>query len=212
MRPRLHLEADWFARGIPANVRLGDDVYLDSSYGFDGVLESADGGVSIGGASGAYDRAAFLVGLRGKVEIGEFTVLNGSYIICERRISIGSHCLLAWGAVITDVWGGECSTEARREMLRAGAHDADRWPGAGADPRPVSIADNVWIGFDAVVMPGTVIGRGAVVSSRSVVSGDIPPYAVVVGNPGRVIRTLTPDDTSTARDAAFQEYLKRDHA
>lgn len=206
--PRTHLDGDWFSRGIPGNVRLGSDVYLDSSYGLDGVVASANSGVSIGDASGAYERASFLVGPRGLVAVGRYTVLNSCYVICEERITIGDHCLLAWGAVITDVWSGASSCDTRRAVLRNAAHGDDRWLGAGDDARPVTIGDNVWIGFDAVVMPGTVIGRGAVVSSRSVVSGDIPPYSVVVGNPGRVIRTLDADDTDVAQRQAFAEHLR----
>ncbi len=208
MPPRTHLDGDWFGRGIPGNVRLGSDVYLDSSYGFDGVSESMHGGVSIGDASGAYDRAAFVVGPRGQVAVGRYTVLNGCYLVCEDRITIGDHCLLAWGAVITDVWTGASSSDTRRAVLRDAARSDDRSLGAGDDARPVTIGDNVWIGFDSVVMPGTVIGRGAVVSSRSVVSGDIPAYSVVVGNPGRVIRTLDPDDTDVAQRQAFSEHLR----
>ena len=58
----------------------------------------------------------------------------------------------------------------------------------------IIIEDNVWIGFDAIVKPGTTIGRGSVIGSKSVVSGDIPPYSVVVGNPGRIVKMLKPTD------------------
>lgn len=50
------------------------------------------------------------------------------------------------------------------------------------------IGHDVWIGYDSLIMPGVHIGDGAVVATRSVVTGDIPPYAIVGGNPGRIIR------------------------
>jgi acetyltransferase-like isoleucine patch superfamily enzyme len=63
-----------------------------------------------------------------------------------------------------------------------------------SDALPVHISDNVWIGFDAVILPGTTIGRGSVIGCKSIVSGDIPEYSVVIGNPARVIRKLNPSD------------------
>lgn len=49
----------------------------------------------------------------------------------------------------------------------------------------VSIGEDVWIGYGAVVLSGTRIGRGAIVGAGSVVTRDVEPYAVVVGNPAR---------------------------
>ncbi len=50
------------------------------------------------------------------------------------------------------------------------------------------IGNDVWIGYDALIMPGVHIGNGAVVASRAVVTGDVPAYTVVGGNPARPIR------------------------
>ncbi|EGB15091.1 flagellar repeat-containing transferase [Pseudodesulfovibrio mercurii] len=50
------------------------------------------------------------------------------------------------------------------------------------------IGNDVWLGMEAVVMPGVTIGDGAIIGARSVVGCDVPPYAVVAGNPARVIR------------------------
>mgnify|MGYP001404117760 CR=1 FL=1 len=50
------------------------------------------------------------------------------------------------------------------------------------------IGNDVWIGYDALIMPGVKIGNGAIVSSRSVVVSDVPPYTVVGGNPARPIK------------------------
>lgn len=71
----------------------------------------------------------------------------------------------------------------------------------------VSVEDNVWISFPDVVLPGTNISRGAAVRRRTVVSGEIPAYAVVVGNPGRVVRMLTPNDDGDARRRVLAEHL-----
>lgn len=50
------------------------------------------------------------------------------------------------------------------------------------------IGNDVWIGYDALIMPGVKIGNGAIISSRSVVVSDVPAYAIVGGNPARQIR------------------------
>ncbi len=50
------------------------------------------------------------------------------------------------------------------------------------------VGNDVWIGYEALIMPGVKIGNGAIVSSRSVVVNDVPAYSVVGGNPARVVK------------------------
>lgn len=50
------------------------------------------------------------------------------------------------------------------------------------------IGNDVWIGYEALIMPGVKIGDGAIVAARSVVTGDVPPYSIAGGNPARVIK------------------------
>ena len=59
---------------------------------------------------------------------------------------------------------------------------------------PIVIEDDVWIGANAVILPGVRLGRGAVVGANSVVSRDVAPLTVVAGQPAREIRVLpTPE-------------------
>jgi galactoside O-acetyltransferase len=206
-----YLDHDWYPGGIPGNVILGADVYLDSAYGFERFSSIEDPGMVLGDACGAYDRATFVVGPRGRVTVGAYTVLNGVNILCNDRITVGAHCLLAWGAVLTDTWIERAtSLEARRAAVRAAARD-DRRPLPQAErPRPVTLEDNVWVGFDAVVLPGVTLGRGCIVGSKTVIAQNVPPYAVVVGNPARIVRMLSPDDTVTAVAEAFAEFTRKD--
>lgn len=53
---------------------------------------------------------------------------------------------------------------------------------------PVRIEDDVWIGARAIILPGLKIGKGAIIGAGSVVTKDVPPYAICVGNPARVIK------------------------
>lgn len=50
------------------------------------------------------------------------------------------------------------------------------------------IGNDVWIGYDTLIMPGVTIGDGAIIAARSVVTADVPPYAIAGGNPARIVR------------------------
>jgi len=56
------------------------------------------------------------------------------------------------------------------------------------EPRPIVIEDDVYIGARVIILPGRKIGRGAVIGSGAVVTKDVPEYAVVAGNPARIVK------------------------
>ena len=56
--------------------------------------------------------------------------------------------------------------------------------------RPVLIQEGAWIGAGATILPGVCVGRHAVVGAASVVTKDVPDYAVVVGNPAKIVKML----------------------
>ena len=60
----------------------------------------------------------------------------------------------------------------------------------GVATKAVTIADDVWIGANAVVLPGVTIGQHSVVAAGAVVTQDVPPYSVVGGVPAKVIKNL----------------------
>ncbi len=102
--------------------------------------------------------------------------------------------------------GHYCSIGNRSSFWLGGNHRTDwvttypfpsiadaHFPGAPDEPYPlskghISVGSDVWIGSDSAIMSGVTIGDGAVIGAYAVVASDVPPYAVVVGNPGRVIR------------------------
>src|SRR5437016_2723434 len=105
-QPRRQLDNDWYPCGIPANVVLGRDVYIDTSYAFGAFHSERDPALVLGDASGVYDRTNFFVGPAGQVTVGAYGCLNATTIICNDRVTIGAHALLAWGVVLTDSWPG----------------------------------------------------------------------------------------------------------
>ena len=64
------------------------------------------------------------------------------------------------------------------------------WPSRG----DLVVGHDVWIGYRATLMAGITVGHGAVIGALSVVTADVPPYAVVAGNPARVIRHRQPPE------------------
>jgi acetyltransferase-like isoleucine patch superfamily enzyme len=143
------------------------------------------------------------------VEIGEFVCLNGTYIICNRQITIESHALLSWGCIITDTSPDEdVSIQRRRQVLEAASRDARRILPPVSTPRPVVLEENVWAGFDSVILPGVRVGRGSIIGCKTVVKEDVPPYSVVAGNPARLLRVLDPDDSEERRSEILSTCLR----
>ncbi len=60
----------------------------------------------------------------------------------------------------------------------------ESWPSKG----DTTVGHDVWIGYGAIIMPGITIGNGAIIAAATVVTRDVPPYAIVGGNPGAVLR------------------------
>jgi acetyltransferase-like isoleucine patch superfamily enzyme len=59
--------------------------------------------------------------------------------------------------------------------------------------KPVVVEDHVWIGARAIILPGVTLGEGCVIGAGAVVTKDVPPYTIAVGNPARVVRERTRD-------------------
>ena len=59
---------------------------------------------------------------------------------------------------------------------------------------PISIGHDVWIGYKATILGGVTLGHGSVVAAHAVVTRDVPPYAVVAGNPARIVKYRFTDE------------------
>ncbi|MDA0577550.1 MAG: acyltransferase [Verrucomicrobia bacterium] len=115
------------------------------------------------------------------ITIGDQTFIgNGCTLAAAREIRIGAHCLISTMVRIHDNDGHplDPGRRLRHEPIRAD------------ESAPVIVEDNVWIGAGATILKGVRIGRDAVIGTGAVVTDDVPPGAVVAGNPARVVKVL----------------------
>lgn len=113
------------------------------------------------------------------------------------KLVIGKYCAIARGAkFIMNGANHAMSGLSTYPFYIFGNGWESAAPGAGDLPwkGDTTIGNDVWIGYESLVMPGVTIGDGAIVAARSVVTGDVPPYSIVGGNPAAVIRRRFPDD------------------
>ena len=118
------------------------------------------------------------------------------------KVKIGDHVLFARNADIDitgdiDIRDGVSISEGVKILTHNHEfdYDADDMT-KGCILTPLTIQDHVWVGARAIIMPGVrEIGRGAIISSDSYVNAKVPPYAIVMGNPAKIVGfKLTPDE------------------
>lgn len=110
------------------------------------------------------------------------------------EIRIGSHVM--FGPEVIVVGGGHNLTAPGRFMKSV--HEK-----TGNEDLGVVIEDDVWVGARAMILRGVRVGRGSVVGGASVVSKSVPPYAIVAGNPARVVKFKWDVETILRHEAAL---------
>ncbi|MCG7538911.1 acyltransferase [Pseudoalteromonas sp. OF7H-1] len=142
---------------------IGDNVYLRSQ------REGYHAGMPF--------PAAILIDKNGgECSIGDNCRINGAYIHAQEKIHIGRNTLIAAGVNIIDSNGHNIISSDRTK---------------GRDkPKEIFIGDNVWIGLNAIILKGTVIGSNSVVAAGSVVKGNFPDNVLIQGNPAVIVKKL----------------------
>ena len=124
------------------------------------------------------------------IKVGDYTygIPNISAYTSKYSIEIGRFCSIAQG--VTLIVGGmhnyhHVSQYGVLEQLKQTFNYLDY---QDKPVKPIRIGNDVWIGQGATIMQGVNIGDGAVIGAKAVITKDIPPYAIVVGNPARIIK------------------------
>lgn len=117
------------------------------------------------------------------------------------KIIIGDNCSIgdySHVTAINEIRLGNNVRMGKNILITDNAHGASDWNLMETAPNkrplyskgPVIIDDNVWIGAKSSIMPGVHIGKCAIVGAGSVVTKDVPPYAIVGGNPAKILKMI----------------------
>ncbi|RYE23499.1 MAG: acyltransferase [Sphingobacteriaceae bacterium] len=127
----------------------------------------------------------------GKVEIGSNCYIGeGTRIWSADSVKIGSNVLISHNVNVIDSNSHEMHSIERStrytDLLKM------PWKNKGSVvTSPIIIEDYAWINFNAIILKGVRIGKGAIIAAGSVVTKDVPDYAIVAGNPAKVIKYST---------------------
>lgn len=148
------------------------------------------------------------------ISVGEYTMYNDfindpklfeknnvlyQYPINHDKLIIGKFCSVACGAKFifnsANHTLSSLSTYPFPIFFEEWGLDIKDVVAAWDNKRDIVIGNDVWIGYEAVIMAGVTIGDGAIIGTRAVVTKDVPPYTIVGGVPAKTIRKRFPEDT-----------------
>ncbi|RWN23963.1 MAG: CatB-related O-acetyltransferase [Mesorhizobium sp.] len=162
-----------------------------------------------------HTRVGFLKGLVNapNIEIGDFTYYDDPdgpdkfaekcvlhhYPFIGDKLIIGRFCAIAEGARFIMNGANHAMSGFSTYPFNIFGHGWEK----GFDPATWSrevrgdtiVGSDVWIGMEAVILPGVEIGHGAIIAAKSVVTHDVPPYAIVAGNAAKVVKMRFDDRT-----------------
>jgi acetyltransferase-like isoleucine patch superfamily enzyme len=127
----------------------------------------------------------------GAIQIGDWVFVGpGTSIWSAANITIGNRVLISHNVNILDNNAHPVDAKARAEQSKAILSTGHPRTDPGIDSSPIRIGDDAWISYGASILRGVTIGEGAIVGAASVVTRDVEPWTVVVGNPAKEIRKL----------------------
>lgn len=148
------------------------------------------------------------------IEVGDYTIYNDfvhnpadfeknnvlyHYPINGDKLKIGKFCSIACGAKFLFTSGNHTlrslSTYTFPIFFEEWGLDTKNIRDAWDNKGDIVVGNDVWIGYEAVILSGVTIGDGAIIGSRAVVTKDVPPYTIVGGVPARAIRKRFDEDT-----------------
>lgn len=148
------------------------------------------------------------------ITVGDFSIYNDfvndprdfeknnvlyHYPVNHDKLSIGKFCSIACGAKFifnsANHTLSSLSTYTFPIFFEEWGLDRERVSDAWDNKGDIIIGNDVWIGYEAVIMSGVTVGDGAIIGTRALVTKDVPPYTIVGGVPAKEIRKRFDDDT-----------------
>jgi acetyltransferase-like isoleucine patch superfamily enzyme len=155
---------------IGSNTALDDYVMLDACIGKDNAITIGDNVIISKGCVVQAKTGTLSIGA--KCDIGVDTIItSASSITLEQSVLIAGNCYIGGARYHLE--------DKNRAIMEQGTYSRG----------PISIGEGSWIGASSTILDGVRIGKGCVIGAGSVVSRDIPDYAIAVGTPARVIKT-----------------------
>lgn len=126
-------------------------------------------------------------------ELGDYSYLSQFSVV--NKTIVGKFCSIAHGSYI-GLWehNREVTTHSFY-LFESSGNFVNGYIDYELDKVLTYIGNDVWVGANSVILKGVRVGNGAIVGASAVVTKDIPPYAIAVGNPARIIKYRFDDDT-----------------
>lgn len=135
--------------------------------------------------------------LIGKPVDETFTLFPPFTTDCGKNIHLGKHIFINAGCRFQDQGGitiGDGALIGHNVVLATLNHSLEPAKRANLLPAPIKIGRRVWIGSNSTILPGVSIGDNAVIGAGSVVTKDVPPNAIVAGNPAKIKKFIHADE------------------
>ena len=124
------------------------------------------------------------------ITIGNNTYIGpNTQIISAKSVIIGNNVQIAWGCTLLDHNSHSLDFKIRRMDLNNSLNGIINWD--NVKKKPIIIGNDVWIGFNSIIMKGVSIGDGAIIAAGSVVTKDVPAFSIVGGNPAKIIKSIS---------------------
>ena len=148
--------------------------------------------------TGSAKQSDSLMVLSGEAKAIDENIIEVHYPINGDQLQIGKFCSIACGAKFLFTSANHTmsslSTYPFPIFFEEWGLDIKKITSAWDNKGDIVIGNDVWIGFEAVILSGVTIGDGAIIGTRAVVTKDVPPYTVVGGVPAKPIRKRFSDD------------------
>jgi len=128
----------------------------------------------------------------GKIKIGNNSYLGDHTKIWSGvSIIIGNNVLISYNVSIIDTNSHELNSLERSEGFKSLVSNGHSKENKSIVTKEIIIKDYAWISLNAIILKGVTIGKGAIVAAGSVVTKDVPDYAIVAGNPAKIVKYTT---------------------